>query len=224
MPRTTHPRAGSMTTRAPSSSTPTTSCPGTNGYEVNGSRYSEICPLMAARSEPQMPLTLGITRTQSRAGRAGSGTSPSFSIDSALVATSGRPPAAFTTAKAGIERTYCSASVGRLLPARGEVPAAGRRRGRSLTHRFEVFRRARVRHWQPPVARRHAPALDAPSALPRHLGKARVGVDRDRRAGHLEHRQVRKRVRVGEALAEHDAVPLRVILEQRRARLARRRR
>jgi hypothetical protein len=29
-----------------------------------------------------------------------------LSIDSALVATSGRPPAAFTTANAGIERTY----------------------------------------------------------------------------------------------------------------------
>src|SRR5438445_4602676 len=57
-----------------------------------------------------MPLTLGITRTQSLVGSEGSGTSPSLSIESALVATSGRPPAALTTAKAGIEREYWSAS------------------------------------------------------------------------------------------------------------------
>src|SRR5438309_678920 len=47
-------------------------------------------PLIAARSDPQMPLRFGITRTQSRAGRGGSATSPSLSIDSALVATGGR--------------------------------------------------------------------------------------------------------------------------------------
>src|SRR2546429_5020693 len=66
---------------------------------------------MAARSDPHMPLTLGITRTQPGAGSEGSGTSPSLSIDSALVATSGRPPAALTMANAGIERLYWRASV-----------------------------------------------------------------------------------------------------------------
>ena len=40
------------------------------------------------------------------AGNSGSGTSPSLSIESALVATSARPPDALTMAKAGIERTY----------------------------------------------------------------------------------------------------------------------
>ncbi len=62
-------------------------------------------PLIAARSEPQIPARFGMTRTQSLAGSVGSGTSPSFNIDSALVATSGRPPAALTTAKAGIDLT-----------------------------------------------------------------------------------------------------------------------
>ena len=45
-----------------------------------------------------MPEIVGMTRTHSRVGSSGSGTSPSFSIDSALVATSGRPPDAFTIA------------------------------------------------------------------------------------------------------------------------------
>src|SRR5256885_12713838 len=68
-------------------------------------------PPIAARSEPQMPARFGMTRTQSGAGRVGSGTSPSFSIERALVATSGRPPAALTTAKAGMERTYWRANM-----------------------------------------------------------------------------------------------------------------
>jgi hypothetical protein len=45
-----------------------------------------------------MPLSVGMTRTQSLVGSSGSATSPSFNIDSALVATSGRPPAALTMA------------------------------------------------------------------------------------------------------------------------------
>ena len=53
-----------------------------------------------------MPLTLGRTRTQSLVGKEGSGTSPSLSIERALVATSGRPPAALTMAKAGIDLEY----------------------------------------------------------------------------------------------------------------------
>src|SRR5690348_13233049 len=203
MPRTTHPSAGSMTTRAPSSSTPTTSCPGTKGYDVRGSRYSDMWPPIAARSEPQMPLTLGITRTQSRAGRTGSGTSPSFSIDSALVATSGRPPAAFTTAKAGTDRTYWRASTASPSGPAGHLPMNGEES--SSTHRFEVLRRARVRHRQPPVARRHAPPLDPPAALRGHLRQARVGIDHHRSSHHLEHGQVGQRVRIREALAERDA-------------------
>src|SRR6058998_3643899 len=84
---------------------------------------------MAARSEPQMPLSDGITRTQFEAGRTGSGTSPSLSIDSDEVATSGRPPAARTSANDGIERTYWIASVA--LPR--DIPASGGRASASAS-------------------------------------------------------------------------------------------
>src|SRR5438093_13597481 len=130
-------------------------------------------PLIAARSEPQMPLRLGITRTQSRAGSAGSGTSPSFSIDRALVATSGRPPEALTIAKAGIDLLYVSAST--LPPTRRFAPtspASGEVNFASSAYCFPVFRRAGVGHRQAPVARRHPPPLDAPAALARDLGQA----------------------------------------------------
>src|SRR6266446_5859893 len=140
-------------------------------------------PLIAARSEPQMPLTLGITRTQSRAGRTGSGTSPSFSIDSALVATSGRPPAAFTTAKAGTERTYWRANNRALWPLRRYAPPPHEWGGvlqPSSPDCLQVLGRPRVGHRQPPVARRHAPPLDAPSTLAGDLRQARVRVDGDR--------------------------------------------
>ena len=54
---------------------------------------------------PGIPLSVGITRTQLPAGSSGSATSPRCSIERALVATSGRPPAALTMANEGIERT-----------------------------------------------------------------------------------------------------------------------
>src|SRR5207237_9030349 len=122
-------------------------------------------PLMAARSEPQMPLILGMTRTQSRPGSPGSGTSPSLSIERALVATSARPPAAFTTAKAGMERTYVSASTD--TPTRRFAPTSppGGEVKLSSSDRLSVFGGARVWHRQAPVARRHAPALGAPPQL-----------------------------------------------------------
>src|SRR5712692_1195936 len=68
-------------------------------------------PVMAARSDPQMPASRGRSRTQSGPGRAGSGRSPRLSIESEEVATSALPPAARTRAKEGIERTYWSASI-----------------------------------------------------------------------------------------------------------------
>src|SRR2546430_2900004 len=167
-----------------------------------------------------MPLTLGITRTQSLAGSTGSGTSPSFNIERALVATSGRPPAAFTTAKAGIDLAYVRASTDTptrrfapTSPASGEVKL-------SSSDRLPVFGGARIGHRQPPVARRHAPPFDPPASLPRHLRQTRVRVDGDRRADHLQHRQGRERVGGGEALGEGDAGALRVLMEQRPARPA----
>src|ERR1700730_19204911 len=57
-----------------------------------------------------MPLSVGNTRTQSRAGSSGSGTSPRWIMESALVATSGLPPEALTMAKLGIDRVKVSAS------------------------------------------------------------------------------------------------------------------
>src|SRR5450759_4388041 len=120
-----------------------------------------------------MPLSVGSTRTQSRAGSSGSGTSPRWSIDRALVATSGRPPDAFTIAKAGIDLLNVSASI------------------ISASHRLSVFGGPRVRHRKAPVSRRHPPALDAPPALARDLRQACVWINGDRRAHELEHPAVR---------------------------------
>src|SRR5256712_8875826 len=116
-----------------------------------------MCPLMAARSDPQIPLTLGITRTQSRAGIAGSGTSPSLSIERALVATSGRPPAAFTTAKAGMERTYWSASTFLSRPPPSPPPPWGGGVGFSLLHAPPDFGGGGAGHARAAASRDHGP-------------------------------------------------------------------
>src|SRR5665213_1641041 len=138
-----------------------------------------------------MPLSVGSTRTQSRAGSSGSGTSPRWSIDSALVATSGRPPDAFTIAKDAIDLLKVSASTGALSGAARHLPP---QRGGDLTpspsHRFFVLGGPRVRHGKAPVSRRHAPALDAPPALARDLRQACVRIHRDRSAHELEHPEV----------------------------------
>src|SRR5438445_13818514 len=106
-----------------------------------------------------MPLTLGITRTQSLVGSEGSGTSPSLSIESALVATSGRPPAALTTAKAGIEREYWSAST-LSRPSPRPSPLEGRGGALSPSYFPQVFMAAWSRHRQTPVSPRHPAAFD----------------------------------------------------------------
>src|SRR5439155_5109082 len=169
-----------------------------------------------------MPLRLGITRTQSRAGSWGSGTSPSFSIERALVATSARPPAAFTTAKAGIDLAYVNASTP--LPSRRLRRRPPHRVGRgtlpatlpaSPSYCLQVFGGAGVWHREAPVARGHAPALDAPAALARHLRQPRVWIHGHGRADELEHRQVGQRVGVGEALCKRDPIARCVLLEQR---------
>src|ERR1700674_3884908 len=82
---------------------------------------------MAARSEPQIPLSVGITRTQLRAGSSGSATSPRCSIESALVATSGRPPDALTMANLGMLLSKVSASTD--PPTRASPDLPGERGG-----------------------------------------------------------------------------------------------
>src|SRR2546421_5610361 len=155
-----------------------------------------------------MPLRLGRTRSQPGPGSSGSSTSPRWSIARSLVATRGSPPAARTSAYAGTERTYWIASISGPLP-----PDA-----------FEVLGRAGVRDRQPPVAAGHRPLLDAPAPLARDLREARVRVHRDRRGDQLHHGEVRDGVGIGEALTQVEAVPRRVLLQQRGARLARGRR
>src|SRR2546428_10676330 len=133
-----------------------------------------------------MPLSVGSTRTQSPAGSSGSGTSPRCSRDSALVATSGLPPEAFTMANEGIERWKVRANT---RP--------------SSSDGFFEFRGARVWHRQAPVPRRHAPPIDAPAALAGHLRKARVWDHGDRRADELEHPQGREPARPGQTPPPH---------------------
>src|SRR6201995_4523801 len=70
-PRAAEVSTGSRKTRVPagsssqaSSSAPTTSCPGTNGHDTKGEKYSDDRPVTVARSEPQMP----DSRTRPRPG------------------------------------------------------------------------------------------------------------------------------------------------------------
>src|SRR5712691_13300985 len=172
-----------------------------------------------------MPDSEGDTRTQSRAGSSGSGTSPRCSIDSALVATSGLPPATLTMAYDGMLRSYVSASTG--LPTRPFGPTSphgGEVKSASPSDCLLVFGRARVWHRQAPVARRHPPALHTPAPLPRDLRQSRVRVHRHRRSYQLEHRQVGQRIRVSEALGQDQSVARGIFLEQYAARLTGRRR
>src|ERR1700674_5082232 len=161
-----------------------------------------------------MPLRVGITRTQFRAGSAGSATSPRWSIDRALVATSARPPDALTIAKEGIDLWKVSANTGAPSGA-GPPPARSargpqRKRGGPLfyspSHGFPVLRGARVWHREAPVSRRHAPSLDPPAPLAGDLRQASVRIHSHRSADKLEHSEVRKRVRVGEALGQDDSI------------------
>src|SRR5215212_6008120 len=103
MPRTTQPRAGSTTTRSPaekpplsSTTSPTISCPITNGGEVKGEKYGELSAERVPRSEPQMPQSSGFTRTQWGVGRAGSRISSSCSGENRLVS---RPVNRFAPAR-----------------------------------------------------------------------------------------------------------------------------
>ena len=64
-------RTGSSTTRLSSSRLPTTSCPGVKGKETRGSKYRADLPSTVARSEPQIPESLGRTFTQSFPGISG---------------------------------------------------------------------------------------------------------------------------------------------------------
>ena len=75
MPRATQLRTGTIATRVPSSSSPTTSCPGVNGNDTIGSNQREEVPSIVARSDPQMPASRGRTRTHSGPGSSGGSTS-----------------------------------------------------------------------------------------------------------------------------------------------------
>ena len=61
-----------MTMRVPSSSSPTTSWPGTNGKLTKSSKYVDACPSTSDRSDPQMPARRVRTRCQPSPGHSGS--------------------------------------------------------------------------------------------------------------------------------------------------------
>ena len=71
MPRTRQCSTGSTTTRRPSSASPTTSWPGTNGKLTIGSNHRDDRPSTVARSLPQIPASRGRTTCQSGPGRRG---------------------------------------------------------------------------------------------------------------------------------------------------------
>lgn len=94
MPRTRQPSAGSTTTRSPAAkpelssvTVPTISCPIVNGGLVIGEKYGEFSERSVPRSEPQIPDTLGLTRTHSGVGRGGSPTLSSWSGENRPVST-----------------------------------------------------------------------------------------------------------------------------------------
>ena len=127
MPRAAHPSTGSTTTRRPSGPSATTSWPGTNGNETIGSNHRLDRPSTVARSEPQMPASRGVSRTQSGAGSSGEARSSNVSGPTpapAAGAPDRRPPGRRRT---GRRHDRCSApSSG----TPGALDAAGRRRAR----------------------------------------------------------------------------------------------
>ena len=72
----------------PSSSSPTTSWPGTNGNDTQSSKYSEAWPSTSERSEPQMPASRVRTRCHPGPGNSGSSTEV-YSSGPSLVAVTG---------------------------------------------------------------------------------------------------------------------------------------
>src|SRR5690242_20430123 len=106
MPRTSQQSAGSMTTRIPlfhrfgtvfpvSTISPTSSWPNTNGVETNGEKYGLPLQPMAERSEPQIPLSFVLMRTQSCAGNSGGEVSANSRHESAPLAMDGQREAKF---------------------------------------------------------------------------------------------------------------------------------
>src|SRR6266568_6141099 len=78
-PRAVQDSTGSTTTRqpfgnpgAPSRTSATTSCPGTNGMDTTGVRYGEDRPVSIPMSEPQMPDSSGRSRSHPSPGGLGS--------------------------------------------------------------------------------------------------------------------------------------------------------
>jgi hypothetical protein len=98
IPRTWQHNAGSMITRVPdfhsdgtlephSTMLPTTSCPSTNGVEMNGEKYGLPLQAIAERSDPQTPLKRVFILTHSGDGIGGGGKSFNSMHDSAPLAT-----------------------------------------------------------------------------------------------------------------------------------------
>ena len=75
MPRASHARTGSITTRRPSSVSATTSWPGTNGKLTIGSNHRDERPSTVARSLPHIPVSRGVSRSQPGPGSSGGATS-----------------------------------------------------------------------------------------------------------------------------------------------------
>jgi hypothetical protein len=105
MPRAPHASTGSSTTRVPSSSSPTTSCPGVNGKLTSGSKYRDVFPSTVARSDPQMPASRGRTRTQPGPGSSGGSTSARRSGPTVAPRPGASAPTTRAAAKRGSERS-----------------------------------------------------------------------------------------------------------------------
>ncbi len=181
MPRVTQPSTGSSTTRRPSGSSATTSWPGTNGNETIGSNQrderavdrGQVGPADARqRGRMRHPVGTG----QRRAGRRRRGER----TESCAPTRRGRCRTG-APRRTGVRRVSMREGLHRAPPrACGRLPTS---------HRHQAVAEAR----------RRPEVLDEPAPLAGDRRQTGLGVDRDREADRLEHRQVRGRVGVGHA-------------------------
>ena len=186
MPRAAQPSTGSSTTRR---AVVEFADDLVAGHERERHDRLEVaratCRRSVARSEPQMPARRGRTRTQPGPGSSGGSTSRSASGP-----TLAPPPGASRPGHAWRRRTgpACartrSAFIDRPSTRRRRVDDPGRRRCRRRPQRADRAAAAGA----PPGAL--STVLDQPAPLAGEGGQPGLGVDRDREADGLEHRQV----------------------------------
>ena len=122
MPRTRQCSTASTTTLRPSSASPTTSCPGTNGKLTIGSNHLDDRPSTVARSLPQMPASRGRTTCHPAPGGAGGSTSTSRSGPARPPPPGFHPDATRAAAKRATDRSTCRAF---MSGGSGPAPSAG---------------------------------------------------------------------------------------------------